>query len=131
MDYSAANSLCWLRVYKRRSRGREKGLCELQNVSALRFSTEISGLNSEQNSSKPKARNWPKEEVVSYVMGPTVEFTRPRDSGHFELIKHLEKHAIAARVQRFVGFRSGGYGRNPRKFSSNGRNTVWSVSKQK
>src|SRR5438552_9378602 len=33
----------------------------------------------------------------------TLEFTRPRASGHFELIKLHDKHAIAARVQRFVG----------------------------
>ena len=33
---------------------------------------------------------------------PTSEFTRPRGSGHFELIKLHEKHAPAARVQRFV-----------------------------
>src|SRR5216117_3911900 len=33
---------------------------------------------------------------------PTVEFTRPRGSGNVELQKHLEKHAIVARVQRFV-----------------------------
>src|SRR5258706_10627844 len=32
---------------------------------------------------------------------PTFEFTRPRGSGKGELIKHPEKHAIAARVQRF------------------------------
>src|SRR4051812_13059099 len=35
----------------------------------------------------------------------TVEFTRPRGSGNLELQKHLEKHAIASRVQRFVGLR--------------------------
>src|SRR5436190_3138141 len=36
------------------------------------------------------------------VVGITVEFTRPRGSGHFELIKFHAKHAPAARVQRFV-----------------------------
>src|SRR2546423_2138690 len=35
----------------------------------------------------------------------TVELTRPRGSGNCELIKHVEKQAIAARVQRFVGRR--------------------------
>jgi hypothetical protein len=32
----------------------------------------------------------------------TFELTRPRGGGKAELIKQLEKHAIAARVQRFV-----------------------------
>jgi hypothetical protein len=36
------------------------------------------------------------------IYGITAEFTRPRDSGNVELQKLLEKHAIAARVQRFV-----------------------------
>jgi hypothetical protein len=34
---------------------------------------------------------------------PSVELTRPRGSANFDLQK-LEKPAIAARVQRFVGF---------------------------
>ena len=39
---------------------------------------------------------------------PTSELTRPRDSVNPELIEHHEKHAPAARVQRFVGMRSFG-----------------------
>ena len=35
----------------------------------------------------------------------TPELTRPRGSANFDLQKLLEKHAIAARVQRFVGHR--------------------------
>src|ERR1043165_3733770 len=37
------------------------------------------------------------------VRHPTVELTRPRGCANCDLQKHLEKHAIAARVQRFVG----------------------------
>jgi hypothetical protein len=43
--------------------------------------------------------------LTSFLAGsnPTSEFTRPRGSGNVDSQKHLEKHAIAARVQRFVG----------------------------